>query len=78
MSSPRVTFKVTTYWKRPRREPGLTSMSSRRLNLASALKWVTDELPDEAVDVAYDPQTDTGSYVIRWRLVPDEVKNGLA
>ncbi len=77
MTQPKVSFRITTYWKRKRNEPGLTQMASRRLDLAQALKWVTDELPDESVDVSYDPETDTGSYVIRWKQVPDEVKNGL-
>lgn len=78
MTQPKVSFRITTYWKRKRNEPGLTQMASRRLDLAQALKWITDELPDDAVDVSYDSETDTGSYVIRWSQVPDEVKDGLA
>lgn len=73
----RISFRITTLYKRPRGEPGLTRLESQRLDLASALKWITDELPDEAVDTAYDEATDTGSYVIRWAMVPAEVKDGM-
>lgn len=75
-TAPKVSFTVTTYWKRPRSEPGLTRVASKRLDLAQALAWIVRELPDEAVDAAYDEATDTGSYVIRWGQVPDEVKDG--
>lgn len=43
------TFRITTYWKRPRGQPGITQLASRRLTPAEALQWVLDELPEDAV-----------------------------
>jgi hypothetical protein len=67
-------FRITTYWKRRRNEPGLTQMSSRRIMVSEALDWVLAELPPEAVTVESD---DTGGNVtirICWDLVPPEIR----
>lgn len=48
----KVTFRVTTYWKRPRGQTGITQLASRRLQPLEALQWVLDYLPDGAVTIA--------------------------
>jgi hypothetical protein len=71
-----VEFRVTTYWKRRRNEPGLTQMASQRIVLSEALDWVLGELPDEALTLEHD---ETGrNVVIRicWDLVPGEIRYG--
>lgn len=45
----KTTFRVTTYWKRPRGQPGLTQLASRRLTPVEALQWLLDALPEDAV-----------------------------
>lgn len=77
--SAKVSFRVTTYWKRRRGEPGLTQMASRRMDLGEALDWVLAELPAEAVNV----ESGTGAadrvhIVIDWAMVPAEVRRGTA
>jgi hypothetical protein len=67
-----VSFRVTTYWKRGRSEPGMTNMSSRRLCLDEALAWVLDELGDDAVTI--EPG-ETGKITIDWSKVPVEVRD---
>jgi hypothetical protein len=69
-----VTFRVTTYWKRERNEPGLTSMASQRLVVSQALDWVLNELPDSAVTVTGDGNGCT--VVIDWTKVPSEIRYG--
>jgi hypothetical protein len=69
-----VTFRVTTYWKRGRNEPGLTSMASQRLVISQALDWVLNELPDDAVTVTGDGNGCT--VVIDWSRVPGAIRYG--
>lgn len=71
-----VSFRVSTYWKRRRNEPGMTRLDSRRLLLSQALDWVLNELPDEAVMIDHDRVTDIASIRIDWNLVPDEIRYG--
>jgi hypothetical protein len=85
MANP-TTFRVTTYWKRKRSEPGLTQLASKRLDLGQALTWIIDELPDEAYQVTY--LNDKGKPLpeglfsdkvrldIDWGKVPFEIRNG--
>jgi hypothetical protein len=79
MTAP-VTFRITTYWKRKRSEPGLTQMGSQRLNIGQALSWICDELPDEAwaVERLDSPQgpLDRVQITIDWSKVPDEIQSG--
>lgn len=53
----KTTFRVTTYWKRPRGQPGLTQLASRRLQPSEALQWVLDALPPDAVSAIPGPGT---------------------
>lgn len=78
MSAVKVSFRITTYWKRKRGEPGLTNMSSRRLQLGEALNWVMQELPDEAITVDHDFEGDNDkvTIVIDWAKVPEEIRAG--
>jgi hypothetical protein len=77
-TAPKVSFTVTTYWKRPRGQPGLTRMGSRRLTLSEALDWVLAELPADAVTLAHD--LDDGRNVVTvtidWGKVPMEARDG--
>lgn len=86
--SAKVSFRVTTYWKRKRNEPGLTQMNSKRLNIGQALNWILAELPDEAYEVTYinsdgtdmpddDPSpADRVRLEVDWSKVPAEVRDG--
>lgn len=74
--SAKVTFQVTTYFKRPKGEPGLTRIGSRRLSLGTALDWVLDEIPEEAIKVDHDLNTDVATVVIDWSKVPDDIRYG--
>jgi hypothetical protein len=76
--SARVTFQVTTYFKRPKGETGLTRAGSVRLSAGDALGWVLAELPGEAVTVSHDQGTDIATVVIDWSKVPDEIRDGRA
>jgi hypothetical protein len=74
--SAKVTFQVTTYYKRPKGEPGITRAGSVRLSLGDALDWILDEAPDEAVTVDHDLNTDKATVVIDWSKVPDDIRYG--
>jgi hypothetical protein len=74
MTAP-VTFRVTTYWKRKRNEPGLTQMASKRLTISQAIDWILAELPDEAWDVKNDDE-DGVTLTIDWAKVPNEIRLG--
>jgi hypothetical protein len=50
-SSP--TFRITTYYKLPRGEPGIRQLGSKRLNVLQALDWVLNGLPEDALTVEY-------------------------
>ena len=53
----KTTFRVTTYWKRPRGQPGITQLASRRLTPAEALQWLLDAFPEDAVSAIPGPGT---------------------
>jgi len=69
-----VNFRVTTYYKRKRNEPGLTQKASIRIDLGEALNWVLDELPDEAYGITH--KDNVATLVIDWNLVPEEIRSG--
>jgi hypothetical protein len=71
-----VSFRISTYWRRRRSEPGLTRMDSQRLLLSQALDWVLGELPDEAAAVVHDTSADVTVIRIDWNLVPDQIRYG--
>lgn len=71
-----VDFRVTTYWKRRRNEPGLTQIASQRIPLSTALDWVLAELPEEALTITPDPESDTVTIRICWARVPAEIQTG--
>lgn len=70
-----VTFRITTYWRRKRGEPGLTQMDSKRLGLGLALDWILAELPDEAVTMDGD-RVHSVALTIDWDKVPPEIRDG--
>ena len=72
----KVTFQVTTYYKRPKGVPGITQMGTRRVCMGDALDWILDELPDEAVKVSHDLNTDLATVVIDWSKVPEDIRYG--
>jgi hypothetical protein len=74
---PKVSFRVSTYYKLPRGQAGITHLDSQRLNLGEALDWIAAELPEDAVTIT--PETDEGdkvTIVIDWAKVPDEIRAG--
>jgi hypothetical protein len=77
-TAPKVSFTVTTYWKRPRSEPGLTRAASKRLTLGAALDWVLAELPADAITLAHDLDDgrDAVTVTIDWNKVPAEIRGG--
>jgi hypothetical protein len=72
--TPKVSFRVTTYYKRQRGDTGLTQVSSRRLDAEDALNWVLCEIPPEAITHSRDGDVD--SLTIDWSKVPDEIREG--
>ena len=76
--SAKVSFRITTYFKRPRGEPGLTQMASKRLSLGQTLDWVLGELPDDAVTITPDIEGDHDAVTLRidWAKVPMEIRDG--
>lgn len=72
--SEKVSFRVTTHWKRPRGEPGLTQLASARLSLGEALDWVLCELPENAVTMDGGPEQVT--ITIDWSQVPAGIRDG--
>jgi hypothetical protein len=71
-----VSFRISTYWKRRRSEPGLTRMDSQRLLLSETLDWVLSELPEEAITVKHDLATDIVAIRIDWSRVPEAIRYG--
>lgn len=76
MSCPDITFKVTTYFKRPPDEEGLTSLPSCRLNLEQALNMLLRQVPDEAITVRNDDAQQKTAIVLDWTKIPEPVKFG--
>lgn len=74
-----ITFKVTTYRKLAKDETGMTQMGTVRVDLATALGWILDELPDEAWHVDHEPSSEDGWDVVTlrldWSKVPDSVRS---
>lgn len=78
--SAKVSFKITTYWKRPRNEPGLTRLASKRMYIGNALTWILGELPDDSYEMHFAGEEADGSaekttIVIDWTKVPAEIKD---
>jgi hypothetical protein len=71
-----VTFRVTTYRKLPRNEPGLTSWSSHRLCASEVLDLVLNQLPEDAltIDENTDANGDVTTLRINWAKVPAEIR----
>lgn len=74
--SAKVSFRVTTYFKRPRGEAGITQLATRRVSLGEAVDWILNELPDDAVAIGHDLNADVVTIVIDWSKVPDEIRYG--
>ena len=72
-----VTYKVSTYYKRPRNQPGITTAASRRLTAGEALNWIMDDLPGDAWTVTHDKpegaDDDIVTLVIDWNKVPASI-----
>lgn len=74
-----ITFKVVTYRKLAKDETGLTQIASNRVDLATALNWILDELPDDAWNVEHtddsgDPGWDKVTLTLDWSKVPDSIR----
>ncbi len=76
--SAKVSFRVTTYFKRPKGEPGITQLASRRVSLGEAVDWILTEIPEEAIEITPDEEGDNDAVTIRidWAKVPDEIRAG--
>lgn len=77
MTAEAVSFRVTTYRKLPKGEPGVTLVASQRLNAAQALEWILDELPDDAWSVEHDDSVVPGGKItlhLNWSKVPDSIR----
>ena len=77
MTAAATTFRITTYYKRKRGEPGMTQIGSTRIVASQALDWVLRELPDEAIDIQF-PADDRTVISIDWARVPAEIREGVA
>lgn len=73
---PIISFRVTSYYKHPRGQSGMTQAGSKRLSLMEALQWVLDELPDDAWMIDHQPvsETDKLTITIDWAQVPGHGK----
>lgn len=71
-----VTYRISTYYKRPRSQPGLTSAASTRISLMEAIDWLVSDLPDEAITWSWEGESpdDKLTFVIDWSKVPDAVR----
>lgn len=72
-----VTYRVSTYYKLAKGETGITNVSSRRLDAATALTWILDDLPEDAWDVSHggsDGDWHKVTLTIDWAKVPDSVR----
>lgn len=80
--SAKVSFKITTYFKRPRSEGGRTATESHRLDIGAAIGWLLAELPDGSHQMTHEGKDGTGAakttIVIDWTKVPAEIKDGLS
>lgn len=71
-----VSFTVGIYRKLAKDEVGLTSLTTRRIPLGTALEVICDELPDEAWTVTRpDDEGDVVNIRIDWSKVPDGIVN---
>jgi hypothetical protein len=72
-----VTYRVSTYYKRPKGQPGVTSLSSGRLSAGEALTWIVNDLPDDALTVTREQpegaDDDIVTLVIDWNKVPASI-----
>jgi hypothetical protein len=46
-----VTHRITTYFKLPKGETGLTQVGSKRVDTVDAMKWILAHAPEGAVTV---------------------------
>ena len=73
-----VSFIVSTYYKLAKGETGLTNMATRRVDAGTALTWILNEIPDEALTVTREPSGENGWDIVSLRLdcskVPDSVR----
>lgn len=68
-----LSFRLDTYWKRPRGEAGPTSMSSRRLALPEVLELLLQQLTDDEYSMTRSGTVTT--LVIDWSKVPEEIRD---
>lgn len=79
----KVSFRTTTFYKRPRGEAGLTRIDSQRMDAGRALGWVLGELPEDAYEMTFEGDDGHGSalkttIVVHWDRVPAEISDGLS
>jgi hypothetical protein len=48
-----LSYRIVSYWKRKRGEPGLTQRGSVRLDAADTINWILNDLPDEASEISF-------------------------
>ena len=74
-----VSFRVTSYWKLAKDEPGMTQAGSLRLTLAQALNWILAELPDDAWTVSHEDTSEAPwekvTLTIDWSKIPDSIRD---
>lgn len=46
-----ISHRITTYFKLPKGETGLTQLGTKRINTLQALDWIIEHAPDGAFDV---------------------------
>lgn len=51
----RVTHQVTTRWKRPKGEPGVTQIGSRAMTPIQALDWILSVIPESQREIEHLP-----------------------
>jgi hypothetical protein len=75
---PAVSFRLTTYRKLRRNEPGVTQIASERVCAGLALDWILNSLPEDAIVITPDTEGDHDAVTIRidWAKVPDPVRYG--
>jgi hypothetical protein len=68
-------FRVSARRQLAKDETGWTSQDSVSVPASMAIELILSQLPDEAVKVCHDHDTDIAMITIDWKLVPAEIRD---
>lgn len=70
-----VTYRVYTYYKRPKGQLGITSMDTIRINADRAIGWILSDFPEDSVKSDYDAAADVTTITIDWQKAGPGMSN---